>query len=271
MADQPERLDTELRLALAMRGGVSLAVWIGGACCEIDALRGATVRTNFWTDWLRRAGYERVVVDVLAGASAGGLNGVLYAASQVYGFPYAQMREIWLRLGSTENLVRRGEPYPSLFLGDAFFQRELTTNLRRLIEHGEPPAHPPALDLSLSVTYVEPVERPVPSPSDQRLTERRFASGFVFRNPSADMPWKHSDFPARDGDPREFAQATARLGLAARSTSSFPGAFEAAVMRGRRSDRFGAPAVPAPPGDPIPDMGGVLRDRAETPLPPGWR
>ena len=56
----------------------------------------------------------------------------------------------------------------------------------------------------------------MPSPSDQRLTERRFASGFVFRNPPADMPWKHSDFPARDGDAREFAQATARLGLAAR-------------------------------------------------------
>jgi hypothetical protein len=27
---------TELRLALGMRGGVSLAVWIGGACAEID-------------------------------------------------------------------------------------------------------------------------------------------------------------------------------------------------------------------------------------------
>ncbi len=28
----------ELRLALAMRGGVSLAVWIGGVCAEIDEL-----------------------------------------------------------------------------------------------------------------------------------------------------------------------------------------------------------------------------------------
>jgi hypothetical protein len=30
---------TELRLALGMRGGVSLAVWIGGAVAEIDRLR----------------------------------------------------------------------------------------------------------------------------------------------------------------------------------------------------------------------------------------
>lgn len=31
----------ELRIALAMRGGVSLAVWMGGACSEVDALRSA--------------------------------------------------------------------------------------------------------------------------------------------------------------------------------------------------------------------------------------
>ena len=31
----------ELRLALAMRGGVSLAVWIGGAVSEIERLRRA--------------------------------------------------------------------------------------------------------------------------------------------------------------------------------------------------------------------------------------
>lgn len=31
----------ELRIALAMRGGVSLAVWIGGVVAEIDVLRHA--------------------------------------------------------------------------------------------------------------------------------------------------------------------------------------------------------------------------------------
>ena len=32
---------TELRLALAIRGGVSLAVWMGGACSEIATLRAS--------------------------------------------------------------------------------------------------------------------------------------------------------------------------------------------------------------------------------------
>ncbi|MFT3853469.1 MAG: patatin-like phospholipase family protein [Ilumatobacteraceae bacterium] len=259
--------DVELRLALAMRGGVSLAVWIGGACCEIDALRTATTTRNFWSDWLRRSGYERVVVDVLAGASAGGLNGVLYAASQVYGFPYEKIRDIWLRLGSTESLLRREPPYPSLFRGDAYFQREMTANLHRLIDDAVPPDRPPAVDLSLSVTYVEPLERPVPSPNDQRLTERRFASGFVFRHPGADTGWKHTDFPDQDGDRRRFDEAIARLGLAGRATSSFPGAFEAAAMTARRVERFGDDRPPAVPDDAVLDMGGVLMDRAETPLP----
>ena len=85
----------ELRLALGMRGGVSLAVWIGGACAEIDKLRAAALAdppSPFWRQVLDASAYERVVVDVLAGASAGGLNGSLYAASIVYGFPLDDVR-----------------------------------------------------------------------------------------------------------------------------------------------------------------------------------
>ena len=63
----------ELRLALAMRGGVSLAVWIGGAVSEIDLARRAAREGaeghDFWPQLLGVSDYERVVVDVLAGAS----------------------------------------------------------------------------------------------------------------------------------------------------------------------------------------------------------
>ncbi|MEM9714599.1 MAG: hypothetical protein AAGA17_20420, partial [Actinomycetota bacterium] len=67
---------SELRLALALRGGVSLAVWIGGACAEIDQLCRASDEGGLWSRALELSGHDRVVVDVLAGASAGGLNGV---------------------------------------------------------------------------------------------------------------------------------------------------------------------------------------------------
>jgi hypothetical protein len=38
----------ELRLALAMRGGVSLAVWIGGAIAELDLARRGMCDDTEW-------------------------------------------------------------------------------------------------------------------------------------------------------------------------------------------------------------------------------
>lgn len=273
MTPDAEQPDVELRLALAMRGGVSLAVWIGGACREIDALRRSSVAPpgDFWATWRARAGYSSVVVDVMSGASAGGLNGVLYAASQVYGFPYDRMRKIWLELGSTEALVRREPPYPSLFRGDDYFGRQLDEQLRKLIDErfgddGElVPAEPPlttGIDLSLSATYVEPIARSVPRRDTAPLVERRYASGFVFNAPPPATPWRTSHFPVTgDG---AIAVAVERLALAGRTTSSFPGAFEAAAMRSSRDRRFGAD--PTVIDDGVTDMGGILRDRAATPL-----
>ena len=252
----------ELRLALAMRGGVSLAVWIGGACAEIDQLRHADPgNDDFWSRLLRQGGYRNVVVDVLAGASAGGLNGVLFAASQAYGFPFARMRDIWLRVGGTEGLVRRKDPYPSLFQGDAYFQAQLDEQLEQLARLGPAPETRPAVELTLPVTYVEPVERPVPSPADEQLIERRYASGFRFRQPSALSPWTHSNFPAVSDDP-EFAAALRRLALAARATSSYPGAFEAATMCSSRPTAFGRPVEAS--ASSWCEMDGTLLDRRAT-------
>ncbi len=81
-----KQADADLRIALAMRGGVSLAVWIGGAVCEVEALRSASPESIYGR--LRvLSNYERVEVDIMTGASAGGLNGAIYSASLMYGFP----------------------------------------------------------------------------------------------------------------------------------------------------------------------------------------
>ncbi len=67
---------TELRLALVFNGGVSLAVWMAGVTHEIDRLRRAE---GPWRDLCRDAN-ATVVVDIIAGTSAGGLNGTLLAS-----------------------------------------------------------------------------------------------------------------------------------------------------------------------------------------------
>lgn len=252
---------SELRLALAMRGGVSLSVWIGGSCAEIDQLRTARAvdPQGFWSRLLEKAHYERVAVDILAGASAGGLNGVIYAASQQYGFSMQGLRTVWVEVGDTANLLRRkgdGKPaWPSLFLGDGYFYAETRKQLKSLADGVVPPVEPAPVLLTLSATLVEPIRRAVSSPQDESLSNLRFGSGFTFRHPR--YPWQHSDFSPSAGLSDRVAS---RLALAARSTSSFPVAFEAANVRSVRPVSFGEGADDRSGGLDV-DMGGVFLDR----------
>src|SRR3954470_21294168 len=69
----------EVRLALALNGGVSLAVWMGGCAVELDRAR----RTHYSADGApaQRGIYQalcdafrrELVVDVMSGSSAGGI------------------------------------------------------------------------------------------------------------------------------------------------------------------------------------------------------
>ncbi|MFV2083009.1 hypothetical protein [Micromonospora sp. LOL_021] len=100
-----------------MRGGVSLAVWIGGAVAELDVLRPTTPgpegtatlrrgksperpaqqqRAEIYANMLRLARYDEVKIDVLAGASAGGLNAVVYGVAQCVGSTVDAVRNLWL-------------------------------------------------------------------------------------------------------------------------------------------------------------------------------
>jgi hypothetical protein len=278
----PTGSSRELRLALGMRGGVSLAVWIGGACVEIDGLRRApslpaapASNRPFWSRLTSATGYDSVLVDVMAGASAGGLNGVLFAACQVYGVPFDLIRATWLKVGSTEQLVRTPdterdcEPdlrWLSLFRGDGHMFRSIVDALTSLIDDvddSQRSREAPRVDLRLSATHVEPILRPVRSPADEQLNERRFGTGFRFR--SSDQRWLGTDFPSYAAPQQpgrdEFAGHINRLALAARTTSSYPGAFEAASVRSSRPPSFAAADRP-PRADVGADMAGVFADRS---------
>jgi patatin-related protein len=89
-----QSFDHEVRLALVLNGGVSLAVWMGGVAHELDLLRRATADdslsskaydvelVDLWKRLLQPEGAlerRKVVIDVIAGTSAGGLNGAMLA------------------------------------------------------------------------------------------------------------------------------------------------------------------------------------------------
>jgi patatin-related protein len=119
--------EKELRIALVCSGGVSLAVYMHGMTKEILKLVRAssalhriadrTVRAKasfldraerddkeydteqVYFDLLREIGRVlelRVVVDVIAGASAGGINGTMLARALSHDLPMGALRDLWL-------------------------------------------------------------------------------------------------------------------------------------------------------------------------------
>lgn len=257
----PERVwkpTQELRIALAMRGGVSLAVWIGGAVAEFDVMRrgvlqavaerdradqpvvGATGGPPYYDalskDQQQRADaygaflggqYTGISIDVLAGASAGGLNAVLYGAAQSLGAGVQWMKLTWHEAGDLWALMRPGwrpgQPYriPSLLQGDGpdGFSGKVQEELSRNLQAWRPELVAPHLSIDLAATLVTapPVRRG--GKESARAPEAHFHFRKYPRGAGA-----VDDLPGSPGDD----QALAKLAYAARTTSSFPGAFEPA-------------------------------------------
>lgn len=104
----------EVRLAVVLYGGVSLAVYIHGVTREILNLIRASKQfhadgappadsgdsTAVYYDLLKSISPEielRVVIDLISGASAGGINGVMLARALAHDLPLDSHRELWLQ------------------------------------------------------------------------------------------------------------------------------------------------------------------------------
>jgi len=230
----------ELRLALGMRGGVSLAVWMGGVCSEIDRLRRALDDGDpIYRALLEANGYGSVAVDVVAGASAGGLNSVLMGVSVVHGVPFDQrIRNLWLELGDLGKLVRRrgGRPPVSPLDGDQNFYGQLAPKLRKLVADAVQPTGDriPRLDAILTCTLFTPARRTRFQDLGPPIVEGRNRAWFRFQNRHPLAPDRHAESEGTGFGLQEGAEADpaalARLAYAARATSSFPGAFEPASI-----------------------------------------
>ncbi|MGI9028460.1 MAG: patatin-like protein [Ilumatobacteraceae bacterium] len=231
----------EVRLAVVMTGGVSLAVWIGGVVAEIyraqrgDGIYGA----------LRQATRSKVTIDVISGASAGGVNGAFLASAVAYQpetSKFDTLRSVWLQDGAFESLLRKPSDRhpPSLLQGDAYFLARLEAVLldwtradrKSTLDTDE-------LTLVMTTTTLTPERREYLDDLRVPLVEAVHRARFTFR---------HTDFDG--GDRTVLAR---RLALAARSTASFPGAFEPAFV-----PIGGSAPSPAGKGAPrLEDMTGV--------------
>ena len=246
----PRDPDPEIRFALAMNGGVSLAVWIGGVCDELLRLvrAGETVDLDLEDpadDW---DVYQLVVwaadlkpgVDVMAGASAGGLNAIFLALGLLYGHAnLTALRDLWIGSASFDELLR--DPLdaapPSLLRGDDYFLTELESALMRLMPHDRQPASDALpIDAMLTVTSMEGRTSTFPNDFGDPILERKHDMLVRLRHPGADG--RRSDFDPQDVDAvgdetadETYRRVVRRLARACRSTASFPGAFEPSRIR----------------------------------------
>ncbi|MBG0824268.1 patatin-like protein [Planomonospora sp. ID91781] len=234
----------DIRIAVVMNGGVSLAVWMGGVTNEINrlALSSPDARGTRKARGARTAREEREAagevyrgllelvgatarVDVITGTSAGGINGAALAYAQVYRADLRPLGRVWADTGSLVRLLRSpASPHrPSLLRGDGHLLPELAGAFDRLVPaHRRPDRYVPPrdrpIDLMITGTLMNGEHVPFHDDFGSPVTEIDSAGMFRFARDAGTRP---------EEDPFHFSHDVVhRLALAARCTSSFPVAFE---------------------------------------------
>ncbi len=256
----------KLRIALAMRGGVSLAVWIGGAVAELDLLRRLRIRVRGGTHYglylppdaekpelpdevyrrvrlyarlLDAAQYDAVELDVLAGASAGGLNAVMYACAQRAGSDVDLLLDTWVGVGGVWELLRRpgAARVDSVLRGDDYFWIAVRRALESFYSGPRHPLHRTnRLIVDLSATVADGEDA-----TERGTKEGRGHFHFVASAEQPELREYGRAVPDPDSATRD--RDLARLALAARSTSAFPGAFEPALIFAKKTGGADEPVL----------------------------
>ncbi|MFC9693034.1 DUF3376 domain-containing protein [Kribbella sp. NPDC056951] len=235
----------EIRIALVLNGGVSLAVWMGGVTHELDLIRRASgssaapgpqpydeVLADRWRELCQRGDERRrVVVDVIAGTSAGGLNGSLLATAISNGSTLDPggsdgpwLRQKWVGLGSLEvgKLVpSAGEKSTSVLDGNYFLQ-ELDSLIKGVADAGETAAEEPVtLFVTASGLGVQQFEARDAAGQRFVVPDHRYLFQFTSEN-TAKYDGATRTFTVKDTNGLKDTKLLAR---AARASASFPAAF----------------------------------------------
>ncbi|MFI6660851.1 DUF3376 domain-containing protein [Streptomyces sp. NPDC050523] len=237
--------ETEIRLALVMNGGVSLAVWMGGVTHEIDLLCRASsgepppkgmdaLEEKVFEIWRRLAAGKRVKVDIISGTSAGGLNGLLLATAIGRGALLPNLWELWRTSASLEELQpsKSDRPQERSVLSGRNFERKIGDALNA-IQSGAAPSNEP-VTLFVTATALDGPPRRFKDSFEHGGFENEFdvrdhRRMYCFKNqPTSDTYSKMNGTWSLGGkEIRHFTRDNhSALLRAARSTASFPGAFE---------------------------------------------
>ena len=211
----------EIRFAVVLNGGVSLAVWMGGAVREIDRVTRGEGTYGVLLELLNASARA----DVIAGTSAGGINGAALALGQANKkADVGLLRDLWNEQGRMDNLLQqpfRGSP-ASLLRGDDYFLPKLHEAMKRLSTPWEATSTTDRpLDLIITTTLLHGARTVSVDSLGQQLPQMQHEAHFSFQRGDEVTGIGRDDF-----DPAKDPEIAARLALAARCTAGFPVAFE---------------------------------------------
>ncbi len=197
-------------------------------------------------DWAAGQPRTRLVVDTIAGTSAGGINGVFLAKALANGEEFAPLRQMWIDEGDIGLLLNDKRSYahldvepppgpPKSLLNSDRMYLKLRNAMRAMgpipvveLPAGAQEGESPLADrVDLFVTTTDIRGAPVPLRLFDRVVyEHRYKHSFHFAYPEGEMTTQRGD-----GIRNDFALGNeAFLAFAARCTSSFPFAFEPMML-----------------------------------------
>lgn len=220
----------EIRVGLVMYGGVSLAVYINGVSREFfNAVRGRGVYRL-----LKALTDSDVVVDVISGTSAGGINGILLGYALCNGREFGKCADLWRQHGDIARLLREparsGEETLSLLNSETYYQPKLASAFADMVPCGlredEDVSKTQELDLFVTGTEVEGRRYTVLDDAGHAVDVKDHRTVFQLKHREGRKRPFDPAFNVKDGLPNVRDAVThgalAKLG---RITSCFPVAF----------------------------------------------
>ena len=209
----------ETRIGLVMYGGVSLAVYINGVSQEFyHAVQG-----NGIYRLIKELTDSEIVLDIMSGSSAGGINGILLSYALCNGKDFTRCGDLWRNAADIRRLVRAPsngpEPVRSVLDSEGYYQTELERAFRLMDASpatGEAPSPLKELDLFVTGTDV-----------DGRTYKRVDDAGHVIevKDYRSVFHLKHRRGRKSNLDAASNPAVITALSKLARLTSCFPGAF----------------------------------------------
>jgi hypothetical protein len=220
----PADRSREIRFGLVLYGGVSLAIYINGVSHEFFR----AVRGDGPYRFLKTLVDSSIVVDIISGTSAGGINGIFLSYALLNGKDFGSMAHLWREHGDISKLLHRVDTAPedcdSLLDSEGYYHRKLQEAFDSMADCCGRSDYEPEqqeLDLFVTGTNIDGNVYTVIDDDGHLIDVKDHRSVFCL---------KHRQRRKTPFNPSVDPLITQSLSKLARITSCFPGAFAPVQM-----------------------------------------